>query len=112
MLRCFFNLASRWPGPPGSPNSRSKTARGLVSMGNGVLGVLHEIVFIYAQLNPGEQPPTYPVKSSVAISSDGNGVSCPICCATTWSMVVLAWTSSASVRFGQTPVENPAQLTA
>ena len=52
------------------------------------------------------------MKSSVATSIDGNGVSWPISRATTWSMVVLASTSSASVRLGHTPVRNPAALTA
>jgi hypothetical protein len=32
------------------PNSRSKTARGSFSIGIGVVGVRHEIVFAYAQL--------------------------------------------------------------
>ena len=39
-------------------NIRSKTIRGLISMGRGVVGELHEIVFRYAQLKPGEHAPT------------------------------------------------------
>ena len=82
--------ARRSAGVPGRPNIRSKTTRGLISMGSGVVGELHEIVFVYAQLNPLVHAPMYPVKSVVASSSDGNGVSCPICAATIWSIVVPA----------------------
>ena len=61
---------------------RPNTTRGLISIGSGVVGELQDTVFRYAQLKPGEQAPTYPVKSSVATSSDGNGVPWPICFAT------------------------------
>jgi hypothetical protein len=52
------------------------------------------------------------VKSSVASSSDGNGVSWPISRATIWSMVTPARMSSASVRLAAAPVSQPAALTA
>ena len=42
--------AARWAGVPGRPNRRSNTTRGLISIGSGVVGELHEIVFVYAQL--------------------------------------------------------------
>ena len=60
---------------------RSKTTRGLISIGSGVVGVRHEIVFMYVQLKPTSHDPTSPLKSSVANSSDGNGVSWLICAA-------------------------------
>jgi len=31
---------------PGRPNSRSKTTRGLVSIGSGIVGVFHDIEFM------------------------------------------------------------------
>ena len=58
MLRSFSLRAWRWAAVPVAPKSRSKTAHGLISMGSGVDGVLQEMVFKYAQLKPGEQPPT------------------------------------------------------
>ena len=44
--------------PVASLNMRSKTSRGSISIGSGVVGDDHEMVFMYAQLNPGVQPPT------------------------------------------------------
>jgi hypothetical protein len=44
-----------------SPNIRSNTTRGLISIGMGVTGVLQEIVFMYVQLNPTSQEPTRPL---------------------------------------------------
>ena len=38
------------PAFPARPNSRSNTTRGLISIGSGVVGDAHEIVFMYAQL--------------------------------------------------------------
>jgi hypothetical protein len=46
------------------------------------------------------------VKSSVAISSDGNGVSWPIALAIIWSMVVSLRTSTPSVFLGEMPVSH------
>jgi hypothetical protein len=34
---------------PGRPNNRSKTTRGLISIGTGVVADDHEIVFMYWQ---------------------------------------------------------------
>ena len=86
MLRFRRLRACRCAGVPGTPNSRSKTTRGLVSIGSGVVGEDHEMVFMYEQLNPVSHAPTYEVKSSVANSSEGKTVSWPICLAMTWSI--------------------------
>ena len=40
------SAASRSAGVPGRPNIRSKTTRGLISIGSGVVGVFHDIVFM------------------------------------------------------------------
>src|SRR5262245_64044121 len=79
MLFSCLTRTARLAAVPACPNSRSNTVRGLISIGSGEVGELQAMVFRYAQLKPGEQAPTYPVKSSVATSSDGSGVSCPIC---------------------------------
>ena len=50
MLRSCASAPARCAGVPGPPNSRSNTTRGLISIGSGVVGVLHEMVFVYAQL--------------------------------------------------------------
>src|SRR5947207_8932124 len=71
MLFCWRLRVARLAAVPACPNSRSNTSRGLISIGSGFVGELHEIVLRYAQLKPGEHAPTYPVKSSVATSSDG-----------------------------------------
>ena len=52
------------------------------------------------------QPPIQPVKSSVASSSEGSGVSWPILFATTWSMVMPDFTFSAIVLNGMTPLNH------
>ena len=59
MLRSFVIRSCRAAGSVlvPSPNNRSKTARGLLSMGSGVVGVLQLSVLIYAQLNPASQAP-------------------------------------------------------
>ena len=51
MLRSSAMRALRTAGSvlPLSPNSRSKTTRGLFSIGSGVVGLRHEMVFVYAQ---------------------------------------------------------------
>ena len=68
---------------PPPPNNRSNTIRGLISIGSGAVSDCQLSVFMYAQLNPGAQSPTRPVKSSVASSIDGNVVSWPMRLATT-----------------------------
>ena len=52
MLRFCASRARRVAGSVLSlaPNIRSNTARGLFSIGSGVVGVRHAIVFAYAQL--------------------------------------------------------------
>ena len=50
MLRCARACASRCADVPPSPNSRSNTTRGLFSVGSGVVGELHDSVFMYTQL--------------------------------------------------------------
>ncbi len=61
--------AARSAGVLPSPSRRSNTTRGFVSIGSGVCGVRYEI----------DAP------DSSASSSDGSGVSWPICRAATWS---------------------------
>ena len=56
---------------PLSPNIRSKTTRGLFSMGSGVDSLLHAIVLVYAQLYPVSQLPAS-VGSSSPISSEAS----------------------------------------
>jgi hypothetical protein len=51
-------------------------------------------------------PPIQPVKSSVASSSEGSGVSWPILLATTWSIVMPDFTFSAIVRKGIVPLNH------
>ena len=50
MLRSSRRPAGARPSDPPSPNSRSNAVRGLISIGSGVVGDAHEIVFMYAQL--------------------------------------------------------------
>jgi hypothetical protein len=50
MLRFSRACAWRWEGVPPSPNSRSKTMRGLFSVGSGLDGDRQASVFMYAQL--------------------------------------------------------------
>ena len=63
-----------------SPNSFSKTSRGLFCIGSGSVGDFHEIELRYAQLNAASQAST---ASSIDSSSDGSGVSWPMCFAAT-----------------------------
>jgi hypothetical protein len=63
-----------------SPNSFSNTSRGLFCIGSGWVGDFHEIELRYAQLNVASHAST---ASSIESSSDGSGVSCPMCCAAT-----------------------------
>ena len=44
MLFCRRSRAARCAGVPARPNIRSNTARGLISIGSGMVGVRHEIV--------------------------------------------------------------------
>jgi hypothetical protein len=46
MLRLARIRATRSAVEPGLPNMRSNTTRGLISMGSGVVGVFHEMVFM------------------------------------------------------------------
>src|SRR4030095_11476605 len=71
MLRCCWMRPSRSSGVEPSPNMRSKTTRGLISIGIGAVGVLHEIVFMYVQLKPTSHEPTQPLYSSTASSRAG-----------------------------------------
>ena len=76
-LRSCFRRIIRSAAVPPSPNSRSKTARGLLSIGIGVVGDFHEKVCWYTQLYPFSQLPTMMSWSRV-ICSDCSGVSRPI----------------------------------
>ncbi len=57
LFSCRLRVA-RLAAVPAWPNNRSNTVRGLISIGSGFVGELHEMVLRYAQLNPGEQAPT------------------------------------------------------
>ena len=61
------------------PNSRSKTKRGLVSAGSGIVGVFHDIEFMYAQAYPWSHAPTTSLRSTDT-SSDDSFESRQICC--------------------------------
>ena len=63
-----------------SPNSFSNTSRGLLCIGSGWVGDFHEMELRYAQLKLASQVST---DSSIDNSSDGSGVSWPMCCAAT-----------------------------
>ena len=72
MLRSSLIRASLTAGSvlPLSPNSRSKTTRGLFSIGSGVVGVRHEIVLVYAQLKPASHEPAKSRPSSASSSDE------------------------------------------
>ena len=97
--------ASRAAGsvPPVSPSNRSKTVRGLVSIGSGVVALRQQIVLVYAQVYP---PPQVPTSSpdSRASSSDASCVCRPVSRATCWSIDTPAPSCEPWVRFGGTPV--------
>ena len=52
MLALFRNLAARSSAEPMSPNMRSNAFCGLISFGSGIVGVCHDSVFKYKQLQP------------------------------------------------------------
>ena len=67
------------------PNSRSNTWRGLLAIGNGVVPLLQQSVFAYAQLYPGSHDPARSADSNDS-SSDANCVCSPSACAAIWSI--------------------------
>ena len=87
---------------PLSPNSRSKTTRGLCCVGSGVFWLFQEIVFVYGQANPVSQAPAVSL-DSIASSSDASCVSFPISCARIWSIEMPA-SSQVSLVGGDTSV--------
>src|SRR5207244_13078318 len=78
------------------PNRRSNTARGSFSIGRGVVGVRHAIVFVYAQLAPPSQEPTIAL-DSIPSSREASCVSLPSSCAASWSIDTAANTSAPDV---------------
>ena len=68
---------------PSPPNMRSNTTRGFSSIGNGCVGVRHEIVSMYVQRKSAAHVPKMFELSSIASSIDGNVVPWPIFCAMT-----------------------------
>jgi hypothetical protein len=80
MLRSWRACAVRCSFVPPLPNNRSKTTRGLFSVGSGVVGVLHDSVFKYTQLYALSHMPASTLKS-IDSSSDGSTVSLPSTCA-------------------------------
>ena len=88
---------------PLNPNNRSKTARGSLSIGSGVVGVLQAIVLVRAQLTPSHAPKI--ADDSNPSSSDVSWVSLPNSFAASWSIVVPA-TTVASAPVNGTQVRN------
>ena len=84
MLRLVAIRSSRTAGSvlPLSPNSLSKTRRGLFSIGSGVVALRQAMVFVYAQLKPASHVPAKSRLSS-ASSSDASWVSPPHSAAST-----------------------------
>ena len=78
---------------PLEPNSRSNTARGLFSMGSGVVGVRQATVFVYAQLAPPSHEPSIAF-DSIPSSSDVSWVCLPSSRAAIWSTDTAACTSA------------------
>jgi hypothetical protein len=76
MLRSWRACAMRCSLVPPLPNNRSKTTRGLFSVGSGVVGVLHDKVFKYTQLYALSHMPASTLRS-IESSSDGRTVFCP-----------------------------------
>ncbi len=87
------------------PKSRSNTARGSFSIGRGVVGVRHAIVFVYAQLAPPSHAPSIAF-DSMPSSSDASCVSFSSCRAAIWSIDTEASTSAPEVILNGTPVRN------
>ena len=109
MLRSSRIRASRASGVvlSVSPNSRSNTARGWFSIGSGLVGLRHDSVLAYAQLQPASQAPISSL-GSMASSRELSTVSLPSTPAAIWSIDVPARMSGPSVFFGWTPVRNVA----
>ena len=107
MLRFSRMRALRTAGSvePLSPNSRSNTARGLFSIGSGMVGVRHEIVWVYAQLRPEVHCPAL-ASLSMDSSSEASGVEAPNSRASIWSIDVSATTSVSDVPPRLVPVRN------
>jgi hypothetical protein len=57
MLRPVCMRSTRCAAVPGRPNMRSNKLRGLISIGNGCVSEIQEIVFMYAHAYAGSQPP-------------------------------------------------------
>ena len=87
------------------PKSRSNTARGSRSTGSGVVGLRHEMVFVYAQLDPPSHVPSIAF-DSIPSSSEVNCVCLPSSWAATWSMEVAAYTSAPVVNLNVVAVRN------
>ena len=88
-----------------SPNRRSNAARGLFSIGSGVVGLRQQSVLTYAQLKPASQAPAISVDSRLS-SSDATWVWRPSSAAAIWSIDTPASTSAPSVGLACTPVRN------
>ena len=106
MLRCSSMRLSRISASvlPLSPNNRSNSARGLFSIGSGVVGVRHAIVFEYAQAKPTSQDPETS-RLSRPTSSDASCVCLPRSLAMCWSIETPAC-SSYSDGIALRPVRN------
>ena len=110
MLRFLARRASRAAGVvlSMSPNRRSNTCRGSFSIGIGVVGVRHDNVFAYAQLQPDSQAPSRSFESRQS-SREESGVSEPSARAAIWSIETPARMSGPSVFFGCVPLRNAAE---
>ena len=77
---------------PLSPKSRSNTARGFHSIGNGCVGLRHESVCVYTQLRLPVHAPAF-AGASIDNSSDATCVSWAKCLASNWSIETSAMIS-------------------
>ena len=92
MLRSFRIRARRTAGSvlPLAPNKRSNTARGLFSIGSGVVGVRQAIVLRYARVTPPSQVEPANPGSSIPSSSEASCVSFANSLAAIWSIETAA----------------------
>src|SRR5690606_37899819 len=78
MLALALNLDARSSAEPMSPNMRSNAFCGLISFGNGIVGVCHDSVFKYKQLQPNWHEFDDVLMPSMPSSSERSGVSRPM----------------------------------
>ena len=78
MLALLLKRAARSSAEPMSPNMRSNAFCGLISFGSGIVGVCHDSVFRYRQLQPNWHEFDEVLMPSMPSSSERSGVSRPM----------------------------------